>query len=587
MLAKALARAPAQRYASVDALADDLARHLAGQPVQARAPAFGYRASCWLARHKTEVAIAGAVGVALLGGAYAQVLVLLALAGGAVAALWQRNRARREAERARTALARAQQVKAFIATIFAQAVPRAGSGGVVTAADLLRSAAQRIDADLAGQPEVAAELSALVGSSFNALGDLRAGFEWLPKAVERCTRAFGPTHPFTLESRWRLAEAANMMGELDVALGLLPALLHDLRTTSPTHPQKRVEALRSHAFALTKRGREAEAMAALHEAVALATQAFGEASELALSTRSALSNTFAHFGRPVEAVRAIEPALASARAAFGAQRPHPALVDVERGYADAVALAGQPRDAVAVLRQVLADLRALDVVETQRVRTVMVMLGRALIAGGHLSEGVTLLTEAEAMHGRLTGGRNAEAVPTSNWLALARALQGDGDAALVHVANGAALVADFGEAPVARLTRLSICALAKATASDWLSATTASAELIAPGPPPRATVAVRTLRAQALTLRRSGQLDAAHHAALAALEAACGPMCLALEHGLARVEAAHCALAAGGSQATARAHLTEALAVWNAGQVDGPDVPAPVRAELAALNWPH
>ena len=248
-----------------------------------------------------------------------------------------------------------------------------------------------------------------------------------------------------------------MMGELDVALGLLPTLLHDLRTTSPTNPQKRVEALRSHAFALTMRGREAEAMAALQEAVALATQA------------------------------------------FGAQRPHPALMDVERGYADAVALA--------VLRQVLADLRALDVVQTQRVRTVMVTLGRALIAGGHLSEGVTLLTEAEAVHGRLTGGRNAEAVPT--------------------------------------------------------------------------------LRAQALALRRSGQLDAAHHAALAALEAACGPMCLALEHGLARVEAAHCALAAGGSQAAARAHLTEALAVWNAGQVDGPDVPAPVRAELAALNWPH
>ena len=606
VLAKALARAPAQRYATADALADDLARHLAGEPVLARAPAFGYRASRWLARHKTEAAIAGAVGVALLGGAYAQVLVLLALAGGAVAALWQRNLARREAERARTALARAQQVTAFIASIFAQAVPRAGSGGVVTAADLLRSATQRIDADLAGQPEVAAELSALVGSSFNNLGDLRAGFDWLPKAVERCMRALGPTHPFTLESRWRLAEAANMMGELDVALGLLPSLLHDLRTAVTPEPKKLVEALRSHAFALTKRGRETEAMAALHEAVALATQSFGEASDVTLSTRSSLSNTFIHFGRPVEALRAIEPALLSARAAFGAQRPHPTLVDVERGYADAVALGGQPRDAVAVLRQVLADLRSLDVVETTRVRTAMVMLGRALIAGGHLGEGVDLLTEAEAMHARLTGGRNAEAVPTSNWLALARALQGDGDAALVHFAHAAALVADFGEAPAARLTRLSIGALARANAgatasatenanpsansnpssstSDWHSATTASPELIAPGAPPRATVAVRTLRAQALALRRSGEFQAAHQAALAALQAAGGPLCLALEYGLARVEAAHCTLALGGGEAAARTHLTEALAVWGAGQVDGMEVLAPVRAALAALD---
>ncbi len=597
VLAKALARAPALRYATVEALADDLERHLAGQPVQARAPAFGYRASRWLARHRAEAFIAGAVGVALLGGAYAQVLVLLALAVGTVAALWQRNLARRETERARSALARAQQVKAFIASIFAQAVPRAGSGGVVTAADLLRSAAQRIDADLAGQPEVAAELSALVGSSFNDLGDLRAGFEWLPKAVERCTRALGPTHTFTLESRWRLVEAANVMGELDMALGLLPPLLHDLRTlspTSPAEPQRLVEALRSHAFALTKRGREAEAMAALHEAVALATQAFGAASELALSTRSSLSNTFVHFGRPVEAVRAIEPALASARAAFGAQRPHPTLVDVERGYADAVALGGQPRDAVVVLRQVRADLLALDVVETSRVRTAMVMLGRALVAGGHLGEGIALLTEAEAMHTRLTGGRNAEAVPTSSWLGLARALQGDADAALLHLERGAALVADFGEAPAARLTRLSIWALAQATAGSSSStgqsagqgATTASPELIAPGPPPRATVAVRTLRAQALALRRSGQPEAAHRAALAALEAAAGPMCLALEHGLARVEAAHCTLVTGGSVEAARLHLVEALAVWHAGQVDGPELLVPVRTELAALGAP-
>ena len=595
VLAKALARAPAQRYATVDALADDLARHLAGEPVQARAPAFGYRASRWLARHRAEAFIAGAVGVALLGGAYAQVLVLVALAVGTVAALWQRNLARREAERARSALARAQQVKAFIASIFAQAVPRAGSGGVVTAADLLRSAAQRIDADLAGQPEVAAELSALVGSSFNDLGDLRAGFEWLPKAVERCTRALGPTHPFTLESRWRLVEAANVMGELDLALGLLPPLLHDLRTlspTSPAEPQRLVEALRSHAFALTKRGREAEAMAALHEAVALATQAFGEASDLALSTRSSLSNTFVHFGRPVEAVRAIEPALAAARAAFGAQRPHPTLVDVERGYADAVALGGQPRDAVVVLRQVRVDLLALDVVETSRVRTAMVMLGRALVAGGHLSEGIALLTEAEAMHTRLTGGQNAEAVPTSSWLGLARALQGDADAALLHLERGAALVADFGEAPGARLTRLSIWALAQANAGSSSSAghiarhsaTTANPELIAPGPPPRATVAVRTLRAQAVALRRIGQPEAAHRAALAALKAAAGPMCLALEHGLARAEAAHCTLATGGSVEAARAHLVEALAVWQAGQVDGPEVLGPVRTELAALG---
>ena len=82
ILAKALAKASSERYLTADAFADDLERHLAGQPVRARAPSFVYVAGRWLRRHTTEAAIAAAVVVAGLGGAYAQVLVLLALAGG-------------------------------------------------------------------------------------------------------------------------------------------------------------------------------------------------------------------------------------------------------------------------------------------------------------------------------------------------------------------------------------------------------------------------------------------------------------------------------------------------------------------------
>ncbi len=222
ILAKALAKDPSERYATLDALADDLERHLRGEPVQARPASRWYLAERWVRRHKAESAIAVALLVAALGGAYAQVLVLLALGVGAVVALWQRNRALRQAELARAALARAEQVKNFIASIFTQAVPRAGHGGAVTAVDLLQAAARRVDADLAAQPEVAAELGALIGTSFNDLGDYRAGLEWLTKVVELCTRTVGATHPFGLQSRYRLAEAANNMGELAVSEALLP-----------------------------------------------------------------------------------------------------------------------------------------------------------------------------------------------------------------------------------------------------------------------------------------------------------------------------------------------------------------------------
>ncbi len=151
-------RTPRERYATMDALADDLERHLRGEPVQARPASRWYLAERWVRRHKVESAIVLALLVAALGGAYAQVLVLLALGVGAVVALWQRNRALRQAELARAALARAEQVKNFIASIFTQAVPRAGHGGAVTAVDLLQAAARRVETDLSAQPEIAAEL---------------------------------------------------------------------------------------------------------------------------------------------------------------------------------------------------------------------------------------------------------------------------------------------------------------------------------------------------------------------------------------------------------------------------------------------
>ena len=136
-----------------------------GEPVQARPASRWYLAERWVRRHKAESAIVLALLVAALGGAYAQVLVLLALGVGAVVALWQRNRALRQAELARAALARAEQVKNFIASIFTQAVPRVGHGGAVTAVDLLQAAARRVETDLSAQPEIAAELGALIGAA--------------------------------------------------------------------------------------------------------------------------------------------------------------------------------------------------------------------------------------------------------------------------------------------------------------------------------------------------------------------------------------------------------------------------------------
>ena len=584
ILARSLAPAVADRYPTVDALADDLERHLRGEPVRARAASRAYVAERWVRRHKLETAVAVALVVAAVGGAHAQVAVMLALAAGAVVALWQRNQAVRQAEIARAAQARGEQVKDFIASIFTHAVPRAGKGGVVAAADLLRAAARRVETDLAGQPAVAAELGALIGASFNELNEVQAAIEWLPKAIELCVRELGPTHHLTLQSRHRLVEAANYVGDLETSEALLPSLVRDLRAAQPAEAKLLVAVLEVQCFVLAKRAQETEAIAALHEALEVATRVLGEASDDALSTRVALSNTLIHFGRKREGLEAMGPALVLARAAYGTQRPHRMLLGIERGQADAMASNQRPREAVALLRQVLADQRALDVEETVRVREAMVFLAKALLLSGQLEEASDLFAEGAALLDRLTGGRTHEAAGAHTWRGRAAVMQGQGAAALAcfdHADDIARPLGDEGEWQTFNRASLRALALALAGRNDEVLAATAGAST-AESSAAQGQYRLRMLHARAMALRATGRPAEAVATAQLALAAAQGGDCPALEHGLALVEAARCHLAAG-EPAEATQRWREALSVWEAGQVDGMAARQADAAELAAL----
>src|ERR1700675_4740796 len=100
IVAMAMRKEPDRRYPSVEAFADDLARHLHGQPVRARQGDWRYNVAKFLRRHVWAVA---GVGAAFLG---------LALFAGVM--FWQNHRI----ELARDATAqerdRAQQVSAFL-----------------------------------------------------------------------------------------------------------------------------------------------------------------------------------------------------------------------------------------------------------------------------------------------------------------------------------------------------------------------------------------------------------------------------------------------------------------------------------------
>lgn len=76
IVAKACEKDPKLRYETADALADDLERFLAGEPVTARPPTIGYLIGKWISKHK-ELATASVVAVLALAGVIAWSIVSL------------------------------------------------------------------------------------------------------------------------------------------------------------------------------------------------------------------------------------------------------------------------------------------------------------------------------------------------------------------------------------------------------------------------------------------------------------------------------------------------------------------------------
>ena len=401
ILAKACAADPRNRYASAAALRDDLQRHLGNEPIVARPASAWYRLNKLIRRHPLESATAALVMLAVPAGAHVQAAVLLSLGIGTGLALWQMRRAQRQAELAHSEQRRAEAVKQFIASTFGQAVPREGTGGIVTAGDLLHSAHARVQAELRDHSPVAAELLAIVGDSFHELGDVAAALQVLPDAVERCEATFGRAHPITLHARTGLAQARVVLGELEAAERMLPGLLADLRAAMPGSAADLAGALSQHSYALTKRGDAQGAIHALQDALAVAREHCGPSHRITLSTAGLLGNTLATFGRDGDALAVLEPAVADARQAHGAKRPHTELARLESLLAGSMISSGRLCEAEALLRQVLRDQWLLDGRDTNRNRYTRNMLAVVLAARGDFAAGIEQMREALAADRRI------------------------------------------------------------------------------------------------------------------------------------------------------------------------------------------
>ncbi len=227
IIATALQREPARRYATAAAMAGDLRRWLAGRPIAARADSAAYRARRFVRRHRLGVA--------------AGVLVALSLLGGLGAALWQARIASAEAQRAEAARASAEQallrserVKQFILALFHEQDPVARARAQArTPAELVREGIAEVDRNLAGEAALQAELLRDLGEIQLGVDEPAHARDTLQRAWELHQRVSGEDSAAAAETLAAYAEAVYAAKDVATAEPLLREAIRRLQDAAP------------------------------------------------------------------------------------------------------------------------------------------------------------------------------------------------------------------------------------------------------------------------------------------------------------------------------------------------------------------
>jgi serine/threonine-protein kinase len=172
ILLKALKKDPAERYLTASAFTEDIDRHLNGEPVLAQPDSVWYRAGKFVSRYRWGVAAVTAI--------------IIALAVGLGAALWQAGVAKANAEEAQKEAKTAQAVKEFMRGVFyanSAQQPDPGKARETTARELLDLGAARIDAALADAPEAKQEMLMIFTELYSQLGLSAKSLEFAQRRV--------------------------------------------------------------------------------------------------------------------------------------------------------------------------------------------------------------------------------------------------------------------------------------------------------------------------------------------------------------------------------------------------------------------
>ena len=338
ILAKALEKDPARRYASAAEFAADIRRCLGDEPVLAHPQTTWYQVRKFARRHRVPVVAAMAL--------------VLALSGGIIGTSWQAIRAGRQRAIAEEQRTRAQQSAAFLQRMLRAATPQISRGRELTVRDMLAEADRQLARDRDIHPAVAADTHMTLAEAYAALGDHAASARHADEAHTLFVSLSGP--------------------ESDPAF----------------------RALSTRALALSNSGRAPEARALCEEAIPIAERLFGPTHIVTIDLINALHAAL-YYAKPPRHEECVRVArLAHQRAVIGLGPDHPSTIQMLQNLGRAKMAADGPvtsDETIDILSRVLASRRTAFGDDHPRTLSAAQNLARALWLRGRYQQVVDLL----------------------------------------------------------------------------------------------------------------------------------------------------------------------------------------------------
>ncbi len=382
ILNRALKQDIAERYPSVEALAQDLHRHLTRQPVQARPDTLAYRLRKLWQRQRLLLSGAG--------------LLVGVLAAGLFSTLWQARLARSEGERA-------VATKRFLVGLFDNSA-RQGSGGTpawqVTGKELLEVGTQRLLTDYKEPTELRLELLSLLGGLSEELDLLPAAQQLLEEAARLAEALHGQNDLRHATARLALAETITRGGNFEAAL---PAATEALRLlqgqrSTPTQMLAQAQVLMGNVLYQVQRYEEAKAQ--LEPALAQLT-ASGTLGPQPARAAFYLARTHEALGREDDAEKLYLQGIAAAEKDTGAKSYQAAFG--YQNYGDLLRQQGRFVEAEQYLRRALTVYEAVLGPKNLSLGAVRFELGRVLAAAGRRAEADPMIEQAIALSDQIVG----------------------------------------------------------------------------------------------------------------------------------------------------------------------------------------